>query len=134
MDSLLKDIRYGARSLVKRPSLAVLAVVTLALGIGANTAMFSVINAVLLRPLPFAEPDRLVWMNESGDEVANRWLSYPNFLDWRDRNHVFESMSTLRGWSATMTGADQPVNLDARMVTCRLLQSDARDAIYGTQF
>jgi len=117
MDTLLRDIRYGVRSLVKRPGFAVLAVVTLALGIGANTAMFSVINAVLLRPLPFAEPDRLVWMNESGDEVANRWLSYPNFLDWQERNRVFESMSTLRGWSVTMTGSDQPVNLDARMVT-----------------
>ena len=117
MDSLLKDIRYGVRSLLRRPAFAVLAVVTLALGIGANTAMFSVINAVLLRPLPFAEPDRLVWMNESGDEVADRWLSYPNFLDWRERNQVFESMSTFRGWSVTMTGADQPLNLNSRMVT-----------------
>lgn len=117
MDTLTRDIRYGVRSLVKRPGFAVLAVVTLALGIGANTAMFSVINAVLLRPLPFAEPDRLVWMNESGDEVANRWLSYPNFVDWRERNRVFESMSTFRGFSVTMTGSDQPLNLNARMVT-----------------
>jgi putative ABC transport system permease protein len=117
MDSLPKDIRYGVRSLLKRPGFVVLVVVTLALGIGANTAMFSVINAVLLRPLPYAEPDRLVWMNESGDEVANRWLSYPNFLDWQERNQVFESMSTFRGWSVTMTGAEQPVNLNSRMVT-----------------
>ena len=108
MDSLLKDIRYAVRSLVKRPGFAVLAVVTLGLGIGANTAMFSVINAVILRPLPYAEPDRLVWMNESGDEVANRWLSYPNFLDWQERNRGFEALSTFRGWSVTMTASDQP--------------------------
>jgi len=117
MDALIKDIRYGFRSLLKRRSLAALAILTLALGIGANTAMFSVINAVLLRPLPFAEPDRLVWMAESGDEVSNRWLSFPNFVDWRERNHVFEAMSTYRLWPVTMTGADQPLNLNARMVT-----------------
>lgn len=117
MDSLLKDIRYGVRGLLKRGSLTVLAVATLALGIGANTAMFSVINAVLLRPLPYAEPERLVWMNESGPEVANRWLSYPNFVDWRERNKSFEAMSTFRGWSVTLTGRDQPLNLNARMVS-----------------
>ena len=102
---------------MKRRSLSVLAIVTLALGIGANTAMFSVINAVLLRPLPFANPDRLVSMTESGDEVKNRWVSFPNFVDWRERNHVFEAMSTFRIWSITLTGVDQPLNLDARLVT-----------------
>ncbi|MBA2527824.1 MAG: ABC transporter permease [Pyrinomonadaceae bacterium] len=116
MESLIKDVRYGIRSLLKHRSLTALAIVTLALGIGANTAMFSVINAVLLRPLAYREPDRLVWMNESGSEVANRWLSYPNFVDWRARNTSFEAMSTLRGWSTTMTGGDQPLDLNARMV------------------
>jgi len=116
METLLKDIRYGIRSLLKHPSLTALAIVTLALGIGANTAMFSVINAVLLRPLAYREPDRLVWMNETGSEVANRWLSYPNFVDWRARNTSFEAMSTLRGWSMTMTGGDRPLDLNARMV------------------
>lgn len=116
METLFKDIRYGIRSLLKNRSLTALAIVTLALGIGANTAMFSVINAVLLRPLAYREPDRLVWMNESGPEVADRWLSYPNFVDWRARNTSFEVMSTLRGWSMTITGGDQPLDLNARMV------------------
>ena len=116
MDALIKDIRYGIRGLLKRRSLTLLAIATLALGIGANTAMFSVINVVLLRPLPYAEPDQLVWMNESGAEVANRWLSYPNFVDWRARNSSFEAMSTFRGWSMTMTGGDRPLDLNARMV------------------
>ncbi|MGH9908536.1 MAG: ABC transporter permease, partial [Pyrinomonadaceae bacterium] len=104
METLLKDIRYGIRGLLRRPNLTVLAVVTLALGIGANTAMFSVINAVILRPLPYQAPDRLVWMNESGPEVANRWVSYPNFVDWQKRNTTFEAMSPLRGWSTTLMG------------------------------
>src|SRR6266550_366288 len=116
MDLLIKDIRYGVRSLLKHRSLAVLAIVTLAVGIGANTAMFSVINAVILRPLPYKEPDRLVWMNETGPEVANRSVSYPNFVDWQARNTSFEAMSTFRGWSITMTGTDQPLDLNARMV------------------
>ncbi|MBA3514338.1 MAG: ABC transporter permease, partial [Pyrinomonadaceae bacterium] len=134
MDTLLKDIRYGIRSLLRRPGFAVLAVVTLALGIGANTAMFSVINAVLLRPLPYPEPDRLVWMNESGDEVTNRWPSYPNFLDWRERNQVFEGMSTFRGWSVTLTGADQPVNLTARMVTADYFKVMRASPFMGRDF
>jgi predicted permease len=117
METLLRDIRYGIRSLLKRRSLALLAIVTLALGIGANTAMFSVINAVILRPLPYVEPDRLVWMNESGPEVADRWLSYPNFVDWRERSKSFEAMSPFRGWSMTLTGGDQALNLTARMVS-----------------
>lgn len=117
METLLLDIRYGLRSLLKHRTLTALAIVTLALGIGANTAMFSVINAVLLRPLPYVEPERLVWMNESGNEVGDRWLSYPNFLDWRERSKSFEAMSTFRGWSTTLTGADQPLHLNARMVT-----------------
>lgn len=117
MDSLFKDIRYSVRSLLKRRSLAALTIITLAVGIGANTAMFSVVNTVLLRPLPYDQSDRLVWMNESGDEVANRWLSYPNFVDWRERNQSFESMSLVRGWSVTMTGLDQPMRLNGRMIS-----------------
>jgi predicted permease len=116
VETLIQDVRYGFRMLRKNPVFTAGAVLTLALGIGANTAMFSVINAVLLRPLPYHEPERLVWMTESGDEVANRWLSFPNFVDWRERNNVFESMSTIRGWSLTMTGVDQPMNLNARMI------------------
>src|SRR4029079_3226880 len=89
----------------------------LAAGIGVNTAMFSVINAVLLQPLPYSEPDRIVWMNESGPEIKNRELSYPNFVDWRRRNQVFESMALFRGWSVNLSGTDKPENLDTRMVT-----------------
>ena len=114
---MLQDFIYGLRWLRKHPGFTALSVLTLAVGIGVNTAMFSVVHAVLLEPLPYAEPDRIVWMTESGPEVSNRWVSYPNFVDWRARNQVFESMSTFSGWSANITGSDQPENINARMVT-----------------
>jgi predicted permease len=134
VETLIQDIRFGCRMLRKNPGFTAGAVFTLALGIGANTAMFSVINAVLLRPLPYLEPERLVWMTESGDEVANRWLSFPNFVDWRERNSVFESMSTIRGWSLTMTGGDQPLNLNARMVAAEYFKVMGVAPLLGRSF
>ena len=117
MDSIITDIRYALRWLRKNPGFTWLSVLMLTVGIGVNTAMFSVINTVLLTPLPYPEADRLVWMNESGPDVANRWVSYPNFVDWRQRNQVFESMSTFRGWFMNVTGGDKPENINTRMVT-----------------
>src|SRR2546423_1809851 len=134
METLFRDIRFGIRSLLKQPAFTSIAIVTLALGIGANTAMFSVINAVLLRPLPYTQPDRLVWMSESGDEVANRSLSYPNFVDWRARNHVFESMSTYRTWSMTLTGMAEPQNIRAGMVAADYFKVMGVTPILGRAF
>lgn len=114
---MIQDLIYALRWLRKNPGFTLLAVLMLAVGIGVNTAMFSVINAVLLRPLPYPESDRIVWMNESGSEVANRQVSYPNFVDWRARNQVFETMSTFRGWGVNLTGAGEAESLDARMVS-----------------
>src|SRR5689334_1392938 len=114
---MLQDIRFGLRWLRKNPGFALLAVLTLAVGIGVNTAMFSVVNAVLLRPLPYPEANRIVWMNESGPEVKDRWVSYPNFLDWRARSQSFEAISTFRAFPVNFTGADKAENLDARLVS-----------------
>ena len=114
---MLQDLIYALRWLRKNPGFTVVAVLMLAVGIGVNTAMFSVINAVLLRPLPFPEADRIVWMNESGPEIANREVSYPNFVDWRARNQVFETMSPFRGWGVNLTGAGEAESLDARIVS-----------------
>src|SRR5918996_1206054 len=114
---MIQDLIYALRWLRKNPGFTALSVLMLAVGIGVNTAMFSVINEVLLTPLPYPEADRLVWMNESGPEIANRWVSHANFIDWRERNRVFESMSTFRGWFMNITGGDQPENINARMVT-----------------
>ena len=82
METLLQDIRYGIRMVAKSPSFAVIAILTLALGIGANTALFSVVNGVLLNPLPYDQPDRLVAIYSKSSEFPRSSISYPNFLDW----------------------------------------------------
>jgi len=117
MEALAREIRFGIRSLLKQPAFTALSTLILALGIGTNTAMFSVINQVMLRPLPYPQADRLVWMNEAGDEVSNRMLSYPNFVDWRERNHVFESLTTYRTWNMTLTGTGEAQSISTGMVT-----------------
>ncbi|HJP93196.1 MAG TPA: ABC transporter permease [Pyrinomonadaceae bacterium] len=114
---MIQDLVFGLRWLRKNPGFTLLAVLMLAVGIGVNTAMFSVINTVLLQPLPYPEADRIVWMAESGPEITNRPISYPNFVDWRARSQSFEAMSTFSGWSVNITGSDKPENLDARIVT-----------------
>ncbi len=117
MQRVLSDVRYAIRTLARDRAFTLIAVVTLAIGIGANTSMFSVINAVLLRPLPYTEADRLVWLTEQHDEIASRWMSYPNFLDWRERNQSFEAMAAIRGWQMTLTGTGEAQSVNARMVT-----------------
>ncbi|HYV07143.1 MAG TPA: ABC transporter permease, partial [Blastocatellia bacterium] len=117
MGSFLQDLRFGTRMLVKNFGFTLIAVVTLALGIGANTAIFTVVNAVLLRPLPYVEADRLVWLTERQEQIPSRWVSYPNFLDWRALNQSFEAMSTIRGWQMTLTGDAEAQSINARMVT-----------------
>ena len=133
-ENLLQDLIYGLRWLRKNPGFTLLSVLMLAVGIGVNTAMFSVINAVLLRPLPYAEPDRIVWMNESGPEIQNRMVSYPNFVDWRARNQVFESMSTFRGWWVNITGTDRPESVSSRMVTSDYFKVMRATPLMGRDF
>src|SRR6185369_11403794 len=131
---MITDLRYGLRWLRKNPGFASLAVLTLALGIGVNTAMFSVVNAVLLSPLPYPEADRIVWMNESGPDVKDRWVSYPNFLDWRARNRSFEAMSTFRGFSVNLTGGDRAENLSARLVSADYFKVMRATPLMGRDF
>src|SRR5687768_3398738 len=119
MQTLWQDLRYGARILVKDRAFTIVALITLALGIGANTAIFSVVYAVLLRPLPYTEADRLVWLTEQHEQIKTRWISYPNFLDWQARSQSFEALATIRGWQMTMTGngEEQAQSVNARMVS-----------------
>ena len=115
MNVLFQDIRYGLRMLRKSPAFTFVAVVTLALGIGANTAIFSIVNAVLLRPLPFPEPDRLMYVVSMGQRangtLAEGAISYPDFFDWRSGNHVFSSLACYHPDDFTLTGIQQPLHL-----------------------
>ena len=120
LDSLLQDLRYGARLLRKSPGFTAVAVLTLALGIGANTAIFSAIETVLLRPLPFKDPERLVdvWQNNPTHELWQAVTSYPELLDWKKQNTVFESIAAYReSHGATLSGIPSPVRLHAAIVS-----------------
>lgn len=119
MESLIKDIRYGIRSLSKHPGFTCVAVLTLALGIGANTAIFSVVNAVLLRTLPFQDPDRLVmvWEDASYAGFPRNTPAPANYADWKAQNHVFEDMATFDQRSFNLTGDGEPEKVDAYGVT-----------------
>src|SRR5678816_615504 len=95
MDTLFRDVRYAVRMMLKRPSFPILAVIALALGIGATTAIFSVINSVLFKPLPYQEQDRLVqvWEKRPALGRTRNVVSTPDFFDWKAQNNVFEDMA-----------------------------------------
>jgi putative ABC transport system permease protein len=110
MQTLFQDLRYGMRMLVKNPGFSAIAVVTLALGIGANTAIFGVVNTVLLRPLPYKDAARLVtvWGLNRAQGLNTDLVSLPDFADWRSQNHVFESMAASTDTTYTLTGVGEP--------------------------
>jgi putative ABC transport system permease protein len=122
METLIQDIKFGLRMLLKSPSMSIVATIALALGIGANTAIFSVVNAVLLRPLPYPNPDSLVELYETNLQrgTVRGSHSYPNFFDIRSQNTVFERVSTYRTSDFIMTGRGEPVRLQGAVVTADL--------------
>src|SRR6186713_3512133 len=109
---LTQDLRYGVRMLLKRPGFTAAAVLTLAVGIGACTAIFSVVHAVVLQPLPYPQPERLVmiWETDKGGDQSN--MGYPTFADWRTQSHSFEAMSAVSHWSPTLSGVGDPQALN----------------------
>jgi putative ABC transport system permease protein len=117
MGTLLKDFRFAARMLWKNRGVTAVAVVALALGVGANTAVFSVVNAALLKPLPYHEPGRLVRLSEDSERVPGMSVSYPNFLDWRAQAASFERMAATQPGSYNLSGAGEPERLQGRNVS-----------------
>jgi putative ABC transport system permease protein len=113
---LWQDLRYGVRMLLKQPGFSLIAVITLALGIGANTAIFSMVDALLLHPLPYPEPERLVLLTNKTSGARRAGISYPNFSDWRERAQSFEGMASWRVESFNLTGVDKPVQLRGQTV------------------
>jgi len=149
LENLVSDIRYGFRQLRKSPAFAAAAILTLALGVGANTAVFSVVNAVILRPLPFSEPDRLVSVQSRDTRGAPHAteLSYPTFFDFRTYNRVFEHIVSYRSTEFALTAVGTPVHLTGEIVSWDLfpllrvqpalgrgfLPEEGRPACHGTE-
>jgi predicted permease len=117
LETLAQDVRYGLRTLRKSPGFTVVAVLTLSLGIGANTAIFSVVNGVLLKPLSYPHPDRLVAIAESSPPFDAGSISYPDFVDWTKMNHTFDALAAYRHGDFTLTGAGDAQHLKVTEVS-----------------
>jgi putative ABC transport system permease protein len=137
MDTLFRDIRYGFRSLLKRPGVSVIALIALTLGIGANTAIFSLVNAVLLKPLPFHQPDQLVWVFGNIRNGGNRASVSPlDFLDYRNQNKTFEQFAAFYGapLALNLTGSGEAERLSASGVTGNYFQTIGVTPFLGRGF
>jgi predicted permease len=117
LEEFLQDLRFGARSLRKNPGFTAIAILTLALGIGANTSLFSVVNAVLLNPLPYPHPEQLVALHESKPNFKNGSVSYPNFRDWQTNNRTFSAMAITRSYTLSLTGLGEAQQVRARFIS-----------------
>jgi predicted permease len=117
MNGFLQDLRYAMRQFVKTPGLTVVVLITIALGVGANTALFSVVNGVLLNPLPYPQPEQLVTLHESKPNFETGSISFPNFRDWRKDNHTFSAMAISRGYAFSLTGAGEAIQLSGEFVS-----------------
>ena len=134
MESLSMDLRYGWRTLLKSPGFAAAALFTLALGIGANTAIFSVVYGILLRPLPFRDVSHLVLLNETTPQVGDVSVSYPNFQDWRRQSRTFTEMAAVGGVKFNMAGSSQPENIGGLAVSPNFLPMMGVRPVMGRGF
>src|SRR5262245_2862544 len=136
MESLWNDFRYAVRMMAKRPGFAIVAVITLALGIGANSAIFTVINAVVLRPLPYQDPDKIVILSENN--FSKGWSQFAvapaNFLDWRDQNKACAEISAFRCRSFHLTGRGDPERLTGASVSANLFRLLGVTPLIGRAF
>src|ERR1022692_752804 len=117
LETIAQDVRYGLRGIRRSPGFSLVVVLTLALGIGANTAIFSVVNAVLLRPLPYPAAERLVWLGESDPKAEGISVTWVNYQHWRNENHSFEDMAGFQTAHLTLTGRGEPLFTRAGLIT-----------------
>jgi putative ABC transport system permease protein len=134
MEILIQDLRYAARSLASKPGFTVLAVIALALGIGANTAIFSVVNATLLRSLPYPEPERLVMIWGTTPQVERASISPPDFLDFKEQNQVFERIAAFNSGGFTLTGENEPEQIRGARVSADFFAALGVNPILGRSF
>jgi putative ABC transport system permease protein len=136
METFLQDIRYAVRMLRQKPAFTAIVVLALAIGIGANTAIFSVVNAILLRPLPYKNPDRIsmVWLDNTRLGVDQDWHSYPNFMDYKEQNQSFDDMAAFNNRSFNLTGAGDPVRVTGVWATASLFPVMGVDPALGRAF
>jgi predicted permease len=134
LEPLAQDLRFAVRMLVKNPAFTAIAILTLALGIGGNTAIFSIVNGVLLNPLPFSQPDRLVALHESKPNFENGSISYPNFIDWRRDNRTFSSMGLSRRWAFSLTGRGDAEQVNANFISAGYFDVLGIHPLYGREF
>ncbi|MGH9662059.1 MAG: ABC transporter permease, partial [Bryobacteraceae bacterium] len=128
------DLRYALRLMVRSPGFTAVAVLTLALGIGANSAIFSVVDAILIRPLPYRDPQRLVSISELHRNHGEISVSWWNFRDWRDQNQVFDTIVAIQGSTQTLTGIDEPERLSVYNVSAAFLATLGTQPIAGRDF
>jgi predicted permease len=129
-----QDLRYGARMLVKNPGFTAVVVLTLALGIGANAALFSVVNGVLLSPLPYPQPEQLITLHQSKPNFETGAIPYPNFLDWQKENQTFAAMAISRSFGANMIGAGEAEQVNGRRVSANIFSVLGVEPVLGRDF
>jgi putative ABC transport system permease protein len=134
LSTLSQDLRYAARTLRKAPVFSAVVILTLALGIGATTAIFSVADAVMLRPLPYPDVERILILGEQSRNAQRMSVSWLNFQDWRDQNQVFESLGLYRGMIVNLTGGDQPERLNGSLASAAVFDTFGLRPVLGRAF
>jgi len=136
MGSLFKDLHYGIRMLLKHPGLTIAALLCLGLGIGSTITMFTMVNAMLIRPLPYDEPDRIIWLMETAPKRSIDWLSisYPNFRDWQEQNTSFEYLAAYHYESLSLADGQEPRRLQALVTSADLFRLLGVEPVQGRNF
>ncbi len=137
VENMLQDLRYAVRTLRKHPGFALVAILTVALGIGATTSLFSIVNAVLLRALPYSNADQLMvlWTDDRTRQIHEEYTSYPTYEDWRRQDHLFADLAfCFVAYPVTLTGTDVPERIDADVASANLFSVLRVPALIGRTF